>query len=67
MKTAHRKQAKVKRKWQAAIDKGRTPGYILNLISSKYTMSDQQKARVLSLKPTIKDPVVADMEAAETI
>ena len=39
-------------KWQAAIDKGRTPGDILNLISSKYTMSEQQKASVLSLKPT---------------
>ena len=56
-------------KWQAAIDKGRTPGYILNLISSKYTMSEQQKARVLSLKPTppkpAEDPFVAEMEAAE--
>ena len=56
-------------KWQAAIDKGRTPGDILNLISSKYTMSEQQKARVLSLKPTppqpAEDPFVAEMEAAE--
>ena len=48
-------------KWQAAIDKGRTPGDILNLISSKYTMSEQQKARVLSLKPTPPQPA----EAAE--
>ena len=56
-------------KWQAAIDKGRTPGDIINLISSKYTMSEQQKARVLSLKPTppkpAEDPFVAEMEAAE--
>ena len=56
-------------KWQAAIDKGRTPGDILNLISSKYTMSEQQKARVLSLKPIppqpAEDPFVAEMEAAE--
>ena len=56
-------------KWQAAIDKGRAPGDILNLISSKYTMSEQQKARVLSLKPTppqpAEDPFVAEMEAAE--
>ena len=56
-------------KWQAATDKGRTPGDILNLISSKYTMSEQQKARVLSLKPTppqpAEDPFVAEMEAAE--
>lgn len=56
-------------KWQAAIDKGRTPGDILNLISSKYTMSEQQKARVLSLKPTppqpAEDPFVAEMYAAE--
>ena len=56
-------------KWQAAIDKGRTPEDIINLISSKYTMSEQQKARVLSLKPTppqpAEDPFVAEMEAAE--
>ena len=56
-------------KWQAAIDKGRAPGDILNLISSKYTMSEQQKDRVLSLKPTppqpAEDPFVAEMEAAE--
>ena len=56
-------------KWQAAIDKGRTPGDVLNLISSKYTMTEQQKARVLSLKPTppqpAEDPFVAEMEAAE--
>ena len=56
-------------KWQAAIDKGRAPVDILNLISSKYTMSEQQKARVLSLKPTppqpAEDPFVAEMEAAE--
>lgn len=56
-------------KWQAAIDKGRTPGDILNLISSKYTMSEQQKSRVLSLKPTppqpAEDPFVAEMYAAE--
>lgn len=56
-------------KWQAAIDKGRAPEDIINLISSKYTMSEQQKARVLSLKPTppqpAEDPFVAEMEAAE--
>ena len=56
-------------KWQAAIDKGRTPEDILNLIASKYTMTEQQKARVLSLKPTppqpAEDPFVAEMEAAE--
>lgn len=56
-------------KWQAAIDKGRTPEDILNLISSKYTMSEQQNARVLSLKPTppqpAEDPFVAEMYAAE--
>ena len=56
-------------KWQAAIDKGRAPEDIINLISSKYTMSEQQKARVLSLNPTppqpAEDPFVAEMEAAE--
>ena len=56
-------------KWQAAIDKGRAPEDIINLISSKYTMSEQQKARVLSLKPTppqpAEAPFVAEMEAAE--
>lgn len=56
-------------KWQAATDKGRTPEDIINLISSKYTMSEQQKARILSLKPTppqpVEDPFVAEMEAAE--
>ena len=56
-------------KWQDAIDKGRAPEDIINLISSKYTMSEQQKARVLSLKPTppqpAEDPFVAEMEAAE--
>ena len=53
--------------WQAAIDKGRTSNDILNLVSSKYTLTEHQKAQILSLKPTIKDPFVADMEAAETI
>ena len=56
-------------KWQAAIDKGRAPEDVINLISSKYTMSEQQNARVLSLKPTppqpAEDPFVAEMEAAE--
>ena len=56
-------------KWQAAIDKGRAPEDVINLISSKYTMSEQQQARVLSLKPTppqpAEDPFVAEMEAAE--
>ena len=56
-------------KWQAAIDKGRAPEDIINLISSKYTMSEQQKARVLSLNPTppqpAEDPFVAEMDAAE--
>ena len=56
-------------KWQAAIDKGRAPEDIINLISSKYTMSEQQKARVLSLNPTppqpAEDPFVAEMYAAE--
>lgn len=54
-------------KWQMAIDKGRAPMDILNLVSSKYALSGEQKARILSLHPMPEDtdPFIAEMNAAE--
>ena len=55
--------------WQALIDGGKTAQGVLHNLQSRYTLTEQQKARVLSLKPTPpqpeEDPFVAEMEAAE--
>lgn len=55
--------------WQALIDGGKTAQNVLNNLQSRYTLTEQQKARILSLKPkdaqAPQDPFIAEMEAAE--
>lgn len=55
--------------WQALIDGGKTAQGVLNNLQSRYTLTEQQKARILSLKPKAaqapQDPFIAEMEAAE--
>lgn len=58
--------------WQKLVESGKkTPGDLLAMLSTKATFSEEQKARVLSLKkapPPEAEPVdefVADMNAAE--
>lgn len=55
--------------WQSLINDGKTAQDVLNNLHGRYTLTERQKARILSLKPQAKpapqDPFVAEMEATE--
>jgi hypothetical protein len=71
-----------KTKWQQSVDTGKSPEELLNIMASKYTVSDAQRAEILAMKPTPKpEPpkpapeisgdemaaFVGEMEAAEAL